>query len=200
MALYTQLEADMEIIIKMSRRIPEKEEFQKFVDYLMAKYPFTKHGKFSVNIEKTRNKYTKGNCGNIGGYECKDGRRMSFITVRLSKNCSLNKALIVIAHEYCHSLQLDRSEKNYAMMGLSRKEKTVGGNDHELEADLFSLRVTSEYMNVHPHELLKESWDSLYRISKPACAQEFSYFTHEYTVFGTAYTLDVGKFYLNHTG
>ena len=166
----------MEILIRIDKKIPEKEELQNFIDYLMNTFPLTNHGKFSVTIERTKNMYMKGLCGNLCGYQFQDGKRLTRITVKLPKVYTFQNALVTLAHEYCHSLQQDRSEKMYSMCGLSRKEKAAGGNAKELEADLFGVKIASGFMNIHPHALLEELWENgLYRISKPACAEEFGY-------------------------
>ncbi|MBV5340810.1 MAG: hypothetical protein J0665_14845 [Deltaproteobacteria bacterium] len=166
----------MEIVIKMNRNIPEKSELQKFIDYLMITFPLIRTGKVFILIEKTRNLYLKADCGNLCGYECKDGKKVSRMTMKLPKVYTLQRVIVTLAHEYCHSLQSDRSENVHFMGGLSRKEKAAGGNERELEADVFGVKVASEYMNIHPHTLLEELWDvGLYRISKPACAEKFGY-------------------------
>lgn len=166
----------METIIKINPNIPEKQELQNFIDYLMTTYPLIRHGKLWIVIEKTRNMYMKGGCGNLCGHVLKDGKRISHITIKLPKVYTLQRALKTLAHEYCHSLQQDRSERVYRLCGLTRKEKAAGGNQDELEADVFGVKVTSQYMNIHPHVLLEEIWNTgLYRISKPACSQEFNY-------------------------
>lgn len=102
--------------------------------------------------------------------------KLTHIMMKLPKEYTLQRALDVMAHEYCHSLQQDRSEKVYYMGPLTRREKEAGGNANELEADVFGVKVTSQYMNIHPHTILEEIWDGgLYRISKPACSEEFGY-------------------------
>lgn len=116
----------MEIIIKISPKIPEKGELQNLIDYLMDTFPLTNHGKFSVTIEKTKNMNIKANCGNLCGYQFQDGSRLTRITIKLPKVYTLKNALFTLAHEYCHTLQ--------------------------------------------------QLWEvGLYRISKPACAEEFDY-------------------------